>query len=109
MGMISTAILTSVLFVTVKGDEGTYAQGILEDCNMSASNQLREVYLGLCRILRYPEAYGLGPSVPQPLATSLETMLARLGQISGEGEEKLSCEDLATELSQDADSPFHVS
>jgi hypothetical protein len=76
---------------------------------MSTSRQLQEVYLGLCRILRYPEVYGLGPSVPLPLATSLEGILTKVGQVSEKGGEKLSCEDLATELSQDADNPSHVS
>jgi hypothetical protein len=63
--------------------------------------ELQQVYWGLGQILQRPQAFGLGPSVPRPLADSLEAMLGTLGRAMTD--EATPGEDLAAELSQDAD------
>lgn len=70
------------------------------------STQIKEVYTGLSQILQSPEAFGLGQSVPEPLANRVETTLRKLGEVLKECEEEATPEvDLAAELSQDADRP----
>jgi hypothetical protein len=68
-----------------------------------AVNRLHDVYGKLASILHRPEVFGLGESVPQPLALALEGTLQTLGQIIFEEEEPSAEEDLEQELSQDAD------
>jgi hypothetical protein len=63
--------------------------------------ELQQVYSCLAQILHRPQVFGLGLSVPQPLADSLEAMLGTLGRAMEE--EETPGEDLAAELSQDAD------
>jgi hypothetical protein len=65
------------------------------------AEELQQVYEKLAQILQRPEAFGLGPTVPQPLADSLQATLGTLGRAVEE--EKCPEEDLAAELSQDAD------
>lgn len=70
------------------------------------SAQIKEVYTGLSQILQSPEAFGLGQSVPEPLANRVETTLRKLRAVLKECEEEATPEvDLAAELSQDADRP----
>jgi hypothetical protein len=70
------------------------------------STQIKEVYTALSQILQSPEAFGLGQSVPEPLANRVETTLRKLGEVLKECEEEATPEvDLAAELSQDADRP----
>lgn len=64
--------------------------------------ELQQVYAKLGQILQRPEAFGLGPNVPQPLADSLQAALGTLGR-AVEEEKNPQEEDLAAELSQDAD------
>jgi hypothetical protein len=72
---------------------------------MTCTNgRINDVYRKLCRIMRHPQEFGLGGSVPDPLANALEGVLSTLSQIQLEQvfNEK---GDLAAELSQDADTP----
>lgn len=66
-----------------------------------SADELQQIYVKLAQILQRPEAFGLGPTVPQPLADSLQAILGMLGQAVEE--EKNPEEDLASELAQDAD------
>ena len=52
------------------------------------STQIKEVYTGLSQILQSPEAFGLGQSVPEPLANRVETTLRKLGEVLKECEEE---------------------
>lgn len=67
----------------------------------SKPKELQQVYSRLGQILQRPQVFGLGSSVPRPLADSLEAMLGTLGRAMEEGETPE--EDLAAELSQDSD------
>ena len=69
-----------------------------------ANSCINDVYEKLCKIMRHPQEFGLGESVPDPLANALEGVLCTLSQIQMEQvfDEK---GDLAAELSQDADTP----
>jgi hypothetical protein len=71
--------------------------------NISA--RLQEVYTGMCQVMRCPQAFGLGNSVPTPLARSMERWLRTFGEIMQEECEvsRNRSEDLEAELSQDAD------
>lgn len=71
------------------------------------STQIKEVYTGLSQTLQSPEAFGLGQSVPEPLANRVQTALRKLGEVLNEYEEEAAPEvDLAAELSRDADRPI---
>ncbi len=65
------------------------------------AEELQQIYSRLGQISRRPQAFGLGPSVPPPLAEVLETILRALRRAMEERE--TTEEDLAAELSQDAD------
>ena len=67
-------------------------------------DRINELYGNLCKIVRHPQEFGLGQTIPEPLATALEGALCTLNQMEMEQafDEK---GDLAAELSQDADSP----
>lgn len=72
----------------------------------SRKEQLQEVYANLGLILQRPEAFGLGASAPEALVDSLKATLEKLGRALETQELPESSEpeeDLAVELSQDAD------
>jgi len=71
----------------------------------SMATQLRKTYRELGQVLRRPEVFGLGQTVPKPLADCLEATLGVLDQAIDEVEEETPDHDLAVELSQDADRP----
>jgi hemerythrin-like domain-containing protein len=56
-----------------------------------ADSGMQDVYSTLCKITRYPEPFGLGRSVPEPLAKVLEEMLSELSQIQGEQVSDKTC------------------
>lgn len=66
-------------------------------------DRLEGIYTGLCKVMRYPQDFGLSRGVPPPLARLLEETLCTLSQIMQE--RAFSCEELESELSQDADQP----
>jgi hypothetical protein len=67
--------------------------------------QIHEVYTELGQVLDSPQAFGLGQHVPQPLADRLQS-LRRMLQEAGKEQPPVSPDDdLAKELSQDADRP----
>ena len=69
---------------------------------------IREVYTELGQVLDSPQAFGLGQYVPQPLADRLESMRRMLEEAGREQGPVSPDDDLANELSQDADRPsFH--
>ena len=77
-----------------------------EDMDMASTvTQLQRAYRELGQVLRRPEAFGLGQSVPKPLADRLEATLGLLDQEIDQAEESAPDQDLAVELSQDADRP----
>jgi hypothetical protein len=59
-------------------------------------------------VLDSPQAFGLGHSIPQPLADSLQAMRMRLGQALQKEDYETTPDDLEAELSQDADSLCHA-
>jgi hypothetical protein len=65
--------------------------------------RVNEVYDRLALILKRPATFGLGATVPQPLAETIERLLLTLGQINVAQEEPVAEENLEEELSQDAD------
>ena len=71
--------------------------------------RLEESYGDLCRVLRSSQDFGLGRSVPPQLANVLEKSLSVLAEVIQERQqpdletESPQEEDLAAELSQDAD------
>lgn len=70
--------------------------------------QIREVYTELGQVLDNPQAFGLGHYVPQLLADRLESMRRMLEKAGREQGSLSPDDDLAKELSQDADRPsFH--
>ena len=75
--------------------------------NSCINGSINDVYRKLCRIMRYPQEFGLGETAPEPLVNALEGVLCTLGQIQMEQalDEK---GDLTAELSQDADKPSTV-
>ena len=68
--------------------------------------QIQEVYTELGQVLDSPQAFGLGQHVPQPLADRLESMRRMLEEAKREQEPVSPDDDLASELSQDADRSF---
>ncbi len=70
-------------------------------------SQLQEIYNTLGEVLACPGKFGLGGSVPKPLAASLQAMRQTLKRALKEGQEETAAEDLEAELSQDADSLCH--
>lgn len=77
---------------------------------MPQLDRLHEIYTGMCRVLRYPDAYGLGENVPQPLADRLESWLGILDKMMLEQGKVVESTNtgLEAELSQDADNPCHA-
>lgn len=65
--------------------------------------QIRKVYTELGQVLDSPQAFGLGQYVPQPLADRLESMRRMLEEAGANKTPVSSDDDLANELSQDAD------
>jgi hypothetical protein len=65
--------------------------------------EIREVYTELGQVLDAPWAFGLGQHVPQPLADRLESMRRMLEEAAREQGPVSPDDDLASELSQDAD------
>jgi hypothetical protein len=71
----------------------------------SFNKSINDVYTNLCKIIRNPQEFGLGQSVPEPLANALKRVLCTLSQIQmGQAFDEEG--DLANELSQDADRPL---
>ena len=70
---------------------------------VGTNGHICDVYGRLAAILRRPEAFGLGPTIPQPLADALEEMLETLGEVMEEEDYQTSEDRLEQELSQDAD------
>ncbi len=68
--------------------------------------QIQEVYAELGQVLKHPEAFGLGPHVPRPLAARLESTRRMLWQAMRE-QQMPPDEDLESELAQDADRDGH--
>lgn len=71
----------------------------------TVADQLEIVYTELGRVLHNPEAFDLGPDVPPRLASSLAAAFTTLGQAIKELRTESRDEDLAAELSEDADRP----
>lgn len=46
--------------------------------------RVQEAYRSLCRVMRHPQNYGLGPHVPPALAHVLEETLCTLSEITQE-------------------------
>ena len=65
--------------------------------------QIQEVYSELGQVLDRPQAFGLGKHVPQPLGDRLESMRRMLQEAGREQGPVSPDDDLAGELSQDAD------
>ena len=74
----------------------------------SAACQLQEVYAKLGEVLDCPYAFGLGDTVPQPLAEALYAMRQTLGVTLNAHQEETCPDDLEAELSQDADRFCHT-
>lgn len=70
--------------------------------------EIQEVYAKLGDVLDNPRAFGLGNTVPGPLAESLRAMRQKLGAVLKEQEEETGSDDLEAELSQDADRFCHA-
>jgi hypothetical protein len=72
---------------------------------MSTADQIQEVYAELGRVLDNPRRFGLSRQVPPPLADKLKWMRGMLEQALQEKAQQSppADEDLAVELSQDAD------
>jgi hypothetical protein len=70
--------------------------------------QIREVYTQLGQVLDSPQAFGLGQRVPQPLADRLESMRRMLEEAGREQGPVSPDDDLASELSLDADRNFLI-
>jgi hypothetical protein len=68
--------------------------------------QLQQVYTELGQVLDSPQAFGLGQHVPQPLADRLESMRRMLREAATERASVSLDDDLAGELSQDADRKY---
>ena len=68
--------------------------------------QLQEVYTELGQMLDSPQAFGLGKHVPQPLADRLKSMRLMLREAARERVFVSPDDDLAGELSQDADRKY---
>lgn len=76
---------------------------------MTCTNRwTNEAYEKLCKVMRHPQEFGLGERVPESLANALEGVLCTLSEVLMEQafDDK---EDLAAELSQDADKPSSAS
>ena len=69
----------------------------------SVVNQLEAVYTGLCNVLHNPETFDFGYGLPPRLVSSLEVDLATLAQAIEELKMATTNDDLAAELSEDAD------
>lgn len=68
--------------------------------------QLQEVYTELGQVLDSPQAFGLGKHVPQPLADRLKSIRLMLREAARERVFVWPDDDLAGELSQDADRKY---
>jgi hypothetical protein len=68
--------------------------------------QLQEVYTELGQVLDSPQAFGLGKQVPQPLADRLKSIRLMLREAARERVFVSPDDDLAGELSQDADRKY---
>jgi hypothetical protein len=68
-----------------------------------STNYLNEAYARLACILQRPEIFGLGATVPQPLANALEGAMGSLGRAIDEEDQAIPEETLEEELHQDAD------
>jgi hypothetical protein len=77
-------------------------EGQSERTAMSMAGQIQEVHAELGHVLD-PQSFGMGPKVPQPLADRLKWMRRMLEQALKEQECRSADEDLAVELSQNAD------
>jgi|GEM_PF-7106269 hypothetical protein len=64
--------------------------------------RLEKAYMCLCKVLRDPQDFGLGPRVPPPLKNILEKTLSMLAEVMREKGSD-STGNLEAELSQDAD------
>jgi hypothetical protein len=80
-------------------------EGQSERTAMSMTGQIREVHAELGHVLDHPQSFGLGLKVPQPLEDRLKWMRRMLEEALQEKEQDSppADEDLAIELSQDAD------
>ncbi len=65
------------------------------------ADHVYQVSARLASILERPEVFGLGPSVPQPLANALKGMIRTLGEATDEQDDPIPEDDLERELSQD--------
>lgn len=74
----------------------------------STACQLQEVYAKLGEVLNNPYAFGLGDSVPRPLAEFLCAIRQTLALILKAQQEETVPDDLEAELSQDADHLCHA-
>ena len=69
-------------------------------------SRLQEIYSDLCKVMRYPHEFGLGDTVPLPLAIVLEGTLSTLSAILQES--AVDKGDLGAEFSQNANQPCCV-
>jgi len=74
----------------------------------SLTNRIKLVYKDLGRVLDSPESFGLGERAPKPLVNALTTMRQNLRAELIEIKQWLPEDDLAAELSQDADKPVSI-
>jgi hypothetical protein len=71
------------------------------------NTSIQDVYMTLSKIMRYPQQFGLGQNVPEPLAKALEGVLSKLCQFQMEPALN-EMAGLAHELSQDTNQPARV-
>lgn len=74
----------------------------------SLTNRIKLVYKDLGRVLDSPESFGLGERAPKPLVNALTAMRQNLRAELIEIKQWLPEDDLAAELSQDADKPVSI-
>ncbi len=74
----------------------------------SLTNRIKLVYKDLGRVLDSPESFGLGERAPKPLVNALTAMRQNLRAELIEIKQWLPEDDLAVELSQDADKPVSI-
>ncbi|HXB22892.1 MAG TPA: hypothetical protein VNV88_16005 [Candidatus Solibacter sp.] len=71
----------------------------------SLTNRIKLVYRDLGSVLDSPESFGLGERAPMPLVNALTAMRQILREELVELNQWAPDDDLAAELSQDADKP----
>ncbi len=74
----------------------------------SLTNRIKLVYKDLGRVLDSPESFGLGERAPTPLVNALTAMRKNLREELIELKLWTTADDLAAELSQDADTPVSL-